>query len=204
MQGRSPVSGRVLSRNSGLGHQRPVATAQIQEPPLSPDRAGCSLAGAAADHPQLETRGARELRTGSSAIASRQLCHPLATGKCMRSSLVSDKVRKRSGRGLAWRQLLVRGKNATGAQVREVRARSQGDLRPPAAHTRGRRELPSRPRGLRVAMAPGGAEPGAHQGDAGGSGPDPKPLLPGICKHVAQGDNDRFGFPGTFIPLYEC
>lgn len=122
----------------------------------------------------------------------------------MRSSLVSDKVRKRSGRGLAWRQLLVRGKNATGAQVREVRARSQGDLRPPAAHTRGRRELPSRPRGLRVAMAPGGAEPGAHQGDAGGSGPDPKPLLPGICKHVAQGDNDRFGFPGTFIPLYEC
>lgn len=145
MQGRSPVSGRVLSRNSGPGHQRPVATAQIQEPPLSPDRAGCSLAQAAADHPQLETRGARELRTGSSAIASRQLCHPLATGKCMRSSLVSDKVRKRSGRGLAWRQLLVRGKNATGAQVREVRARSQGDLRSTHARAPGAALTPTRP-----------------------------------------------------------
>lgn len=135
MQGRSPVSGRVLSRNSGLGHQRPAATAQIQEPPLSPDRAGCSLAQAAADHPQLETRGARELRAGSSAIASRQLCHPLATGKCMRSSLVSDKVRKRSGRGLAWRQLLVRGKNATGRRCGRS-GRGPRETSVPPQHTR--------------------------------------------------------------------
>lgn len=53
-------------------------------------------------------------------------------------------------------------------------------------------------------MAPGGAESGARRGDAEGGGSDPQLLLPGVRTHIARGDEDPFGFPGTSILLYEC
>lgn len=109
-----------------------LSGAELRLWPLSPKASGIhscrrSLAGGAADHPQLGGGGARELRAGSSAIA-RASCHPLATGKCSPPGSVSD-----------WRQLLVRRKNLTLVQVRRSGRSASNTSSVPAERWGGRR-----------------------------------------------------------------